>query len=282
MNDQQILASLRFQTEEPHRGYTMGKVLGTGFVILIILVTTAYFLMGTDPEQLDANVHSPAAEPRPILRPEERREIPAPPAEVINTYQLSGDLPALDDSDDALFKHLSMLLSRVRLGLLKEEQFLRKLVLQIDNAAQGRLVYQHSPLVGPEHFLSIEEREERLFIDKDSYQRYKPYGNLASSIDTSLLVAFYRFYEPLLDEAYAELGYPEGSFRGTLVTAIDLALATPVVDGDIELEQPEANYVYANESLESLNMLQKQLLRMGPGNTQQIQSALLAFKVRIQ
>ena len=79
-----------------------------------------------------------------------------------------------------------------------------------------------------------------------------------------------------------ELGYPAGHFRGTLITAIDQALATPVIEGPIELLQPEANYIYADESLESLNMVQKQLLRMGPENTAKIQDALQRFKARIQ
>ena len=219
---------------------------------------------------------------QPLIRKEERREIPTPSEQVTDTYQLSGTLPSLERSDEALFSHLSLLLSSVRLNLLENEQFLRKLVLQVDNASKGQLVYQHSPIKGPKTYFDVDEEDGQLLVDKDSYQRYNPYGDLALSVDTSLLVAFYRFYEPLLDEAYAELGYPEGTFRRALIQAIDQALATPVIAGEIELQQPEANYIYADENLESLNMVQKQLLRMGPENIQKIQSALLAFKARIQ
>jgi len=260
----------------------MGKALGAGFIVLLVLVAAAYFFMGADPKQTERSVTTNNNESQPVLRREERREIPAPSEEVANTYQLSGTLPPLENSDEPLFNHLSMLLSSVRLNLLKDDQFLRKLVLQVDNAAQGQLVYQHSPIVGPKTYFEVNQDDEQFFVDQNSYERYNTYGDLAASIDTALLVAFYRFYEPLLDEAYSELGYPEGSFRGTLIQSIDQALGAPVVEGEIELKQPEANYTYADESLESLNMVQKQLLRMGPENIQKIQSALLAFKVRIQ
>lgn len=86
----------------------------------------------------------------------------------------------------------------------------------------------------------------------------------------------------MLDEAYTELGYPEGEFRSVLIKAIDQVLSAPVVEGEIALAQPEANYVFEEASLEGLNMLQKQLLRMGPENTQRVQMVLQRFKSRIQ
>lgn len=260
----------------------MGKTLGIGFAVLLVLVVAAYFFMDSDPQQIEPPRITDSSESRPVMRKEERREIPPPSEQVANTYQLTGDLPSLGNSDEPLFKHLSMLLSSVRLGLLKDDQFIRKLVLQVDNASRGSLVYQHTPLAGPEAYFEVDQEDDKLYIDSNSYERYNDYGDLAESVDTSLLVAFYRFYEPLLDEAYDELGYEESSFRGALIQAIDQALATPVVEGKIELKQPEANYTYADEKLESLNMVQKQLLRMGPENIQKIQSALLTFKARIQ
>lgn len=262
----------------------MGKILGIGFIVLLVLIAIAFFLTNgasvTVPD-IASETNAENSQPLNLVR-EERREIPPPPVQVANTYELTGELPSLDQSDEALFKHLSLLLSNVKLGLLRDEQFIRKLVLQVDNAANGQLIYQHSPFNGPLTAMDVEEAGEGAFVNQQSYSRYNDYGDLAASVDPSLLVAFYRFYEPLLDDAYSELGYPEGTFRSTLIKAIDEALSTPVVDGEIKLEQPEANYVYADTNLESLNMVQKQLLRMGPENTQKIQSALLSFKARIQ
>jgi hypothetical protein len=259
----------------------MYKKLAIGIVVFLVLVMIAYYGMKSDPET-DPDTTQSYSGPQQIERTSPPRELPAPSPEVTATYNLSGTLPPLDSSDEVLFNHLSMLLSSVRLGLLNDEQFIRKAVLQVDNAARGNLVYQHSPLRAPLGNLQIQEQEGKLYLDPDSYSRYNVYGDLMASLDTGLLVAFYRFYEPLLDEAYMELGYPAGRFRGTLIRAIDQALAAPVIEGPIELLQPEANYIYADESLESLNMVQKQLLRMGPENTAKIQEALQRFKARIQ
>jgi len=258
----------------------MDKKLGIGLVVILLLVLIAYFGMKSDPET-DVEALQQTG-PQEIRRTEPPRQLPPPPPGVAATYNLSGTLPTLDSSDEVLFNHLSMLLSSVRLGLLNDDQFIRKAVLQVDNAAQGELVYQHSPLRAPLGGLDTIEQDGKIFINPESYSRYNVYGELMASIDTGLLVAFYRFYEPLLDEAYMEMGYPQGHFRGTLITAIDQALAAPVIEGQIELLQPEANYVYADESLESMNMVQKQLLRMGPENTAKIHESLQRFKARIQ
>jgi len=275
----------------------MGKILAIFLAILLCLAGFAFFWTGEQTPEKQSPVIEESVESKTLIR-EQRREIPAPSKKVVNTYNLEGDLPSLNESDEILFKHLSLLLSSVKISLLKDEQFIRKLVLQVDNAAKGLLVYQHSPFnssgaaisvieisgesSGERLVENIEKSPGSLYINKDSYTRYNEYGDLAESVDPSLLVAFYRFYEPLLDDAYSELGYPEGSFRSTLIKAIDQALAAPIVEGEIELVQPEANYLYVDENLESLNMLQKQLLRMGPENAQKIQSALLRFKARIQ
>ncbi|MBC6428294.1 MAG: DUF3014 domain-containing protein [Cellvibrionales bacterium] len=254
--------------------------LAAVLVLLVLLLAALVYLFAdrdSDPpprEQVPAEV--PPAVPAPP------RELPPPPEQVSDTYRLSGTLPALDASDEALFGHLSLLLSAVRLGLLEGDQFLRKLVLQIDNAARGQLIYQHSPLRAPAAALQAVERDGGLFLDPASHARYAPYAELATAVDPRLLVAYYRFYEPLLQEAYAELGYPPENFRSTLIAAIDQTLAAPLVEGTIELKQPEANYLYADPALESLNMVQKQLLRMGPENTAAIQRALQDFKARIQ
>ena len=263
----------------------MGKILTLVVAVLVILVGSAYLVTKSEPElENDSAIIEEEAEAgTPVTGPIERREIPPPEPEVIENYALSGELPSLDQSDEALFNHLRLLITPIRLGLLNEDQFIRKFVLQVDNASRGELIYQHSPLVAPESGIEVAEGTETEFqIDQQGYARYDAYADLAEAVNTSLLVAYYQFYEPLLDEAYTELGYPEGQFRTALIQAIDQVLATPIVEGDIALDQPELNYLFNDSALESLNMLQKQMLRMGPENTQRIQLVLQQFKARIQ
>lgn len=259
----------------------MFKIVSVAAIVAVILgVLAIVFLPGASQPEMDPpEVVGEIESEIPVV---EKREIPPPEPEVTENYALSGELPNLDSSDESLFNHLRLLVTPVRLRLLEDDQFLRKLVLQIDNASRGELVYQHSPLVSPEETLGILETEDGLKIDSDSYQRYEPYIDLMESIDTSLLVAYYQYYEPLLEEAYAELGYPPEEFRGTFIEAIDSALGVPVVEGDIVLIQPEINYQYEDPTLEGLSPMQKQILRMGPENTMTLQLVLQRFKARIQ
>ncbi len=268
----------------------MSKVLTVIIAVLVILVGSAYLLTGSgsdtelegsarDTGMLDRDEVVPSTEEEPV----ERREIPAPAPDLVESYSLSGDLPSIDDSDEAILNHLGLVVTPVALQLFNDDQFIRKLVLQVDNAARGELIYAHSPFAGPETGIDVtEENGGELEINPQSYARYDAYAELAETVDTPLLVAYYQFYEPLLDEAYTELGYPEGEFRSVLIKAIDQVLSAPVVEGEIALAQPEANYVFEEASLEGLNMLQKQLLRMGPENTQRVQMVLQRFKSRIQ
>jgi hypothetical protein len=55
-------------------------------------------------------------------------------------------------------------------------------------------------------------------------------------------------------------------------------LATPDLEGDIEVVQPKVYYQFADPNLESLKPLQKQLLRMGPQNLARIKGYLTQVK----
>ena len=56
----------------------------------------------------------------------------------------------------------------------------------------------------------------------------------------------YRLFEPLLQEAYRELGYPEGDFNRTLARAADEILAAPVVEGNIELVEKGVGFAFSD------------------------------------
>jgi len=264
----------------------MGKLLIGVFVVLSLLVGTGYFLSRAEPEPepVDYSLEPRSPAERHARPPVQLRPLTPPEPRVVDNYALSGDLPSIGRSDEALIDHLRLAITPVPLSLLNDDQLLRKFVLQVDNAAKGELIYQHSPIVKPEEGLIAETTTtEKVYrIAKSSYERYNGYADLAEAMPVSLLLAYYGFYEPLLDEAYTELGYPEKTFRTALITAIDQALSAPIIEGDILLRQPEVNYLYVEPALEELNPIQKQLLRMGPTNTQRIQTVLQKFKSRIQ
>ncbi|WP_278373940.1 DUF3014 domain-containing protein, partial [Idiomarina abyssalis] len=97
-----------------------------------------------------------------------------------------------------------------------------------------------------------------------------------------VLVENYELFKPLVQEAYAEIGYPESDFDNTLLDAIEVALDTPVPDGLVQVEDDSVMYTFADDSYESLPAAQKQLLRMGPDNIQRVKDKLREIRRALQ
>ena len=51
-------------------------------------------------------------------------------------------------------------------------------------------------------------------------------------------------------------------------------METPVITAPIMLTQPVVMYEFADSKLESLNPVQKQMIRMGPKNTRALQAKI--------
>jgi len=88
----------------------------------------------------------------------------------------------------------------------------------------------------------------------------------------------FHFIRPLLESAFAEMGYRPRQMDGIILQAIDNILDTPIIVERIELTQDSVTYKFADKELEALLPLQKQLLRTGPESTQRIQQQALALK----
>ena len=93
----------------------------------------------------------------------------------------------------------------------------------------------------------------------------------------TLAAAFHQF-RPLLEQAYANLGYQAEDMDNSLIKALDQVIAAPVLDEPAVLEQHVTTYTYADESLENLPPIAKQLMRMGPDNQRIIQAQAQALR----
>jgi hypothetical protein len=89
-----------------------------------------------------------------------------------------------------------------------------------------------------------------------------------------------RFY-PLFQEAYRDLGYPNGYFNDRLVEAIDDMLAAPIMSGPVKLSQPKVLYEYADPSLEQRSAGQRIMMRMGSDNAARVKAKLAQFRREI-
>ncbi len=88
------------------------------------------------------------------------------------------------------------------------------------------------------------------------------------------LVAVYRHFYPLFQQAYVELGYPQGYFNDRLVAAIDDLLATPEPAEPPRLVQQKVIYQFADSDLEGRSAGQKIMLRIGTENARTVKAKL--------
>ncbi len=191
------------------------------------------------------------------------------------------DLPepptSLSDSDDAVKTVADDIAPESSVWLKPVEQ-IRKWVLLVSQAARGNTLYRHRPFkLELEQFI-VEERDERYFISYDNFERYDTVVRKLINIPADKLVAYYRSWYPLLDEAYSELGLP-GSFAEQVNQVIDRILEVEVLVPPIELKKPTSvTYKYLDPELESASQIHKWLWRMGPENTRQIKA--FAYRVK--
>jgi hypothetical protein len=115
---------------------------------------------------------------------------------------------------------------------------------------------------------------DQYLVDPVSYKRYSPYVELIESISTEELVASYEQQAPLFQEAYRDLGYPEGEFNNRLLEVIDDLLAAPEPVEPVRLIKPEAYYLFADPDLEALSAGQKLMIRMGNENARRVKAKL--------
>jgi hypothetical protein len=84
-----------------------------------------------------------------------------------------------------------------------------------------------------------------------------------------------------MQQAFAQLGYPDGYFNDRVIAVIDHLLATPEPEEPVRLLQPHVLYEFADPELEALSGGQKLLIRMGPDHAARIKTVLQNFRTRI-
>lgn len=231
-----------------------------------------------------------AAEPDLLLEPEPEPVMEQPEA-AAETEALAGlpvlepeavpepELPGLNESDPVVKDSLLALPRQPGLaGLFVREDMVRRFVVLTDNLSRGQISSDHLVLTTPDSPFAVREQEGQLSLDPAGFSRYEPYLQLLESVPVEAQLALLRQYQPLLDEAFAELGYPDTPFEQRLLEAIDYLLAQPVMDGFFELELPTVMYHFAEPHLEAMNDVQKQLIRIGPDNQRRLNQTLTKLR----
>ncbi len=214
-----------------------------------------------------------AATPPPAVAPPIAHPVPTTPAE---------PLPALDASDEPLRTALVELGGGDALAtLLRPEALLRHIVASVDALPRAGLDVEARPLRRPAgEFLALGP-DDAATISPRNAARYEPYVRVLAALDMPRLAALYQRFYPLFQQAYGELGNPDGYFNDRLVEVIDHLLATPAVDGPIRLVRPKVMYEFADPALQSLSVGQKALLRLDPAQRRTVLAQLRALRAAV-
>ena len=265
-------------------------------IILMVLGGIAWYLF---------DVREPAVEeapPPPIVEQEAAPPAPVepPPEPVISTPEPTTEpvieappLPALADSDPVVIESLEGLVGAEPVAqFVAHEDLVSRIVATVDALSSQQVPAAIKPVEGPggEFQATADDDPQSVVLDSAgdpipqyvvdpvNYARYTPYVEILEAAEPEDIAAAYREYSPLFEEAFRQLGYPEGDFNQRLRAVIDELLATPDVTEPPRLIKPEAYYLYADEDLESLSAGQKVLIRMGPENAARVKARLAAIR----
>lgn len=194
----------------------------------------------------------------------------------------SQSLPSLNDSDSALHDALTSLIGEAATAhLIKPDMIVRHMVVTVDNLSRKRAALELRPVRPVPGQFMVKGDDQHSTIDPANYQRYTPYVTALQMLDVKQLVQVYFRLYPLFQQAYQNLGYPNGYFNDRLVETIDNLLETPDVSGDIQLTRPNVMYQYADPMLENLSAGQKMLVRMGAQNEAIVKAKLKELRAAV-
>jgi Protein of unknown function (DUF3014) len=245
------------------RGLLFPGILALVAVVAIGLLGVVYLVF--------RNPATPKATARPA--------VPAPATAPAATPTPAVQLPRLDESDGFVRQAATGLSAHPEVARwLGRTGLVRTLTAVVVNVADGETPRPHLEFLAPKQRFRAARRPARLIVpDPAGFAGYDTFADAIASVDAAGAANAYRTLEPLFDAAYADLGHPEGGFRGALDKAIKALVAVPVLRADVELVPHAVGFRYADPELEGLTAAQKQFLRIGPRNVRLVQGKLKEF-----
>ncbi len=246
-------------------------------VVGIVLVAVVIVLLLFAPRWFGEEEAPPP--PPPTEMPAEPAPSPVPEAvtpSMPDVEPAAPPLPELEESDELVKEALAPM--EIPEAWIEQGDLVRRLAVVVENAARGDYPRRQLGFLAPAGPFRVLERDDgsedgSYVMDPAGYDRYDGYVDMLEKMPPAEMAGLLERIEPLLGQALSELGV-EGDPDSVLNAAIEQALAVPVLEGEVRLEQPNVLFVYADPELESLSPLQKQMLRTGPDNVRRIQAYL--------
>jgi hypothetical protein len=289
--------------------WAVAAVAASTMLYLIYMAMTFEAPQGTTtviiapPVQSEPEIASPSADtersvlPRSIFRPEPEPavaaepeiadlpvEVEIPQAEPVATVSESAvRLPSLNASDSFVFDNIRSLRNGMELvSYLANDQIVRKFVVFVENISRGEFPQTGLPYRSMQTEMTVRNIDENLFVmDESAYARFNQIVTTFIDVDTDAALTLYRMLSPLFQQAYAEIGFRNVSFDDTLRLAINNILQANDTDGPFQLVKPSVMYLFADTSIENLQEVYKQLIRIGPQNTEKLKVKLSEFSSQL-
>jgi hypothetical protein len=264
---------LRHQDDDlPSRSRAVGIAV---VLILALGLVVAFWLMSRRVEPPEPGTF---AESRPEQSSPATADAPPRAAE------LEAPLPPLDQSDDLVRRLVGGLVDHPALaGWLANGGLLRTFAAAVENASLGQSPAPNLRFLAPSGaYPVLEAGDGGLVPDPAGYARYDLVTDVFTAAEPAAVAAVYRRVGGLVQEAFADLGYPDQSIDSALASAIELLVATPIPESPPALERAVNSYRYADPRLEELAPVQKQLLRMGPDNARRIRAQLRRIAAELE
>jgi hypothetical protein len=190
-------------------------------------------------------------------------------------------LPNLQSSDPSLLEAITQLFGDKLDAFIVPTDVVRHIVVTIDNLPRKKAAVTLWPLKPTAGTLATQEAAGELTLADSNYARYEPLLKLVKSSNTRQLAATYKRLYPLFQQAYVDLGYPNGYFNNRLVEVIDHLLTTPELAGPVKLTQPSVYFEFADPALEQRSAGQKLLIRLGNTNAATVKLKLRELRREI-
>ena len=256
-----------------------GKIIGA-IVVIVIVALAAWWYFSHVPG-VDFTRHGPAPSapakastaPAPIEHPiSEAQTGPAPAT--------SAPLPPLEASDDAAATALASIPGADGLTeLLISRGLIPHIVATVDALPRRTIGASILPLHTPAGKFAVDTSSGKPMLDAQDFTRYDPYMKIIEAVDSRTLVTWYVHWYPLFQQAYRELGYPQGYFNDRLIAAIDDMLAAPNAQPPVALvATQDGHYAFADPTWESLSVGQKLMIRIGPENERALKARLRSIR----
>jgi hypothetical protein len=257
--------------------FIIGTLIAVSIIAGILYKTQS--TEGPDPELTTFSEPEEVAVVQATVVPE--AEIPQEPAPTAAQSSVSKPpaLPGLNDSDSFIRERLALLNSKADFGKwIQTDDLIRRTASYFDGLSNGVLLNKVFPLTPPEGKFATHADDNGIWLNAGNYERYDRTIGAVSAMDMTAVAKMFHFSRPLLEAAFAEMGYNSRQMDGIILQSLDVILATPIIVEPIELTRESVVYKFADPALESLLPLQKQLLRAGPENTKRLQQQASALR----